>query len=75
MKVELVKPIPGKAYFEGDVIELSDADGRAWCESGHAIPAKEKATAPKVETAESQQALTASNAQSVVSNKRAKTKR
>lgn len=78
MKVELLKPISGKAYFKGDIIELSMDQARSYIESGHCIPANEemnKLRDSPVETAESQQALTASNAQSVVSNKRAKTKR
>jgi hypothetical protein len=42
MKVEIVKPIQGAAYFQGDLVETSDEKGRAWCESGHAIPSKEE---------------------------------
>jgi hypothetical protein len=43
MKVELLRPIAGKAYFEGDTVEVSDEQARAWIESGHAIPAMAKA--------------------------------
>lgn len=48
MKVELLKPIQGHSYFPGDVVEVEDGKARDWCESGHAIPAKEE-----IETADS----------------------
>ena len=42
MKVEILKPIQGKAYFEGDVIELDDDQAKRLIEAGFCIPAKEK---------------------------------
>ena len=41
MRVEILKPIQGKAYFEGDVIELPDDQARNLIEAGFCIPAKE----------------------------------
>jgi len=69
MKIELVRPVRGIAYFEGDVIEVPDEKGRALCESGHAIPAKDTlppAKAIQPETAESSKPLSAETAQAVV---------
>ena len=43
MYVEILRPIQGKAYFEGDVIELDDAQAKRLIEAGFCIPAKEKA--------------------------------
>jgi len=47
MLVEVIKPIQGKAYFEGDVISLSEEESRALIEAGLVIPAMST-----VETAE-----------------------
>lgn len=47
MKVEVIKPIQGFAYFEGDVLEMEDSQARSLIESGHVIQAKSE-----IETAE-----------------------
>ncbi len=59
MKVEILKPIQGKAYFEGDVIELDNDQAKRLIEAGFCVPAKDSfifpddlAAAP-IETAES----------------------
>jgi len=59
MRVEILKPIQGKAYFEGDTIDLDDAQAKRLIEAGFCIPVKDSfvfpddlATAP-IETGES----------------------
>ena len=41
MKVEILRPIQGKAYFEGDVIELDNDQAKRLIEAGFCIPAKD----------------------------------
>lgn len=65
MKVEVLKPMPGKAYFEGDVFDLPTDQARAFIESGHCIPAKEemdKLGNEEVHTTESPAPAVAENA-------------
>jgi hypothetical protein len=74
MKVELLRPIAGKAYFEGDTVEVSDEQARAWIESGHAIPAMVKAPGTPPSTTQAPQPLSAETTSVLVAKGRGRRK-